>query len=1536
MGLHFPANSVATNPTLDWNTFLGSWDYDGATGITLDESGNIYVTGYSYSIWGTPVNPYAGGSDVFVAKLDSNGSLVWNTFLGSSDNDFGNGITVDGSGNTYVTGNSDSTWGSPLNSFSGGSDVFVIKLNNNGERQWNNFLGSSDNDVGNGITVDGSGNTYVTGDSYSAWGTPLNSFSGGSDAFVIKLNTNGVRQWSTFLGSSNVDIGYGISIDGNGNTYVTGDSYATWGTPVNAFMGFTDAFVTKLNSSGVRQWNTFLVSSGNDGGSGITVDGSGNIYATGWSSATWGTPLNSFSGGSDAFVMKLNTNGVRQWNTFLGSSNNDFGYGITVDGSGNNYVTGYSNSTWGTPANPFAGGRDGFAAQLDSNGVRQWNTFMGTPRIDEEEHSDFAGSIATDGNGNVYVSGYSIDTWGTPVRPFTGASDAFVAKLASSDTTPPSVSWIAPVGDGQTYAVGNQTIQLEVNATDNIGVTQVVFSCWDYINLKDIEIGRVYGSPYRINFDTSTLLPGSNEVDVYAYDAAGNATSKYIWLNHIQTSQLTVNKTGTGSGTVTSSPTGINCGTTCSYSFAYNMVVTLTAIPVSPSTFGGWSGACSGMGTCSVTMNTAQSVTATFNLPGSQTLTVSKTGTGSGTVTSNPAGINCGTACSYAFAYNTVVTLTPTPISPSTFSGWSGACSGMGTCSVTMNAAQSVTATFNLPGNQTLTVSKSGTGSGTVTSNPAGIDCGSTCSHDFANNTIVTLTAAPISPSNFGGWSGACSGMGACTLTMDSAQSVTANFNSASLHQPVVFIPGIMGSNLYDNNNKLVWLDEDNLNPLSYTPIFLDSKGDLPSTACLLLHSAAECTLKTVNGSHGMIMYAPISNDSVYADLVTHFKDQGYIEGNKDIVGDFWVFNYDWRKDITLTTGGLDVYINGILSRTHATQVTILAHSMGGLVARQYISDSGRAAKVSQLITIGTPYLGTPKAFAVLQGLACAIDIKNIVCLPIRPVASALANTFPAFHELLPSQAYFTAKGSGFYSSYPTDDPIGNCQHCLDYGPTYQPNVATNINTNLFPIADDFHKKLDGHASLNNVPLTVIYGTGQQTIAGFLELNFFSFPSLTHTKIVMPRPSLNGDGTVTTLSATMGGLGANVAFRYFPDNHGGLVLDHNVFTYLDTVLGLTPLSSSPAGPRTASADPTGAEIRAVGVKAIDVSDAAGNHTGPQPGSDLTEESIPGSLYFSQNDLALVALLGGQNYIITITPTGIGPVDISLIRSTPSGTSATQLYTGIPASAESRIRLTGDPYQVNSWQLDVDGSGNQVQTVNPTLSYSGTASVDRTPPQASIHIQGTPGPQGWYTDPVTVTLSATDNAGGSGVNRIEYAFGNDRTPRLYTGPFSADPNRVSVLYVIATDKAGNRQINPTNARIGPERIYLPFILRNTHTSPALISPQNRAVLDTLIPLFEWDMSSQPANTSSCLAFSTSLNPTVCQAYGFASNGTHQIITWYNLSSNTTYYWRVGAVYDDDYAHPNWSEEWSFTTGPTGGNHSVIPNTAFSSKWQFHLS
>jgi hypothetical protein len=230
-----------------------------------------------------------------------------------------------------------------------------------------------------------------------------------------------------------------------------------------------------------------------------------------------------------------------------------------------------------------------------------------------------------------------------------------------------------------------------------------------------------------------------------------------------------------GSGTVTSTPAAISCGAGCEARFDPSATVTLSAIPDTGSVFSGWSGGgCSGTGSCTVTMNSDQAVTATF-VPATHTLTVSPNSSGSVSGT----GISCPGTCSASYASETLVTLVATPAPGIAFSGWSGGCSGSGSCAVTMNSDQSVSASF-VPITHTLTVSPTGGGTGTVTSNPAGINCGSTCSHAFAYGSSVSLSSSPQAGSTFAGWSGACSGTGSCTLTMSGNRAVTATFNLIS------------------------------------------------------------------------------------------------------------------------------------------------------------------------------------------------------------------------------------------------------------------------------------------------------------------------------------------------------------------------------------------------------------------------------------------------------------------------------------------------------------------------------------------------------------------------------------------------------------------------------------------------------------------------------------------------------------------------------------------------------------------------------------
>jgi hypothetical protein len=267
-----------------------------------------------------------------------------------------------------------------------------------------------------------------------------------------------------------------------------------------------------------------------------------------------------------------------------------------------------------------------------------------------------------------------------------------------------------------------------------------------------------------------------------------------------------------GTGTVASSPAGINCPGTCSAEFVPDSVVTLTATAGAGQTFVGWTGACTGAAsTCVVTMDAARvartpDATAQFApSAGQSAYTFSLSIAGNGSVVSQPAGIDCAANCTADFAADTVLTLTATPAASQSFAGWTGACTGSAnSCTVTMNQARAVGATFQETVGTNFALNVSVSGSGSVVSDPAGINCGSTCSANFAAGTAVTLTATPAADQVFSSWTGACSGaQPSCTLQLTQVRATQAVFTAvpaAAAFQPAQLLETSDDFNVADQN----------------------------------------------------------------------------------------------------------------------------------------------------------------------------------------------------------------------------------------------------------------------------------------------------------------------------------------------------------------------------------------------------------------------------------------------------------------------------------------------------------------------------------------------------------------------------------------------------------------------------------------------------------------------------------------------------------------------------------------------------------------
>jgi len=383
---------------------LGSSGTDVGKGIATDSSGNIYVTGYTDG--GLDGNTNSGSNDLFVVKYDSSGTKQWTQQLGTSYIDTATGITTDSSGNVYVTGYT--SGGLDGNTKPAGSyipDLFVVKYDSGGAKQWTKQLGTSLRDEATGIATDSSGNVYVTGHTYGE--LDGNTSAGYYDLFVVKYDSGGVKQWTQQPGTSSFDFAEGIATDFSGNVYVTGHTYGSFDGNTNA--GLSDFFVVKYDSSGTQQWTQQLGTFDGTFARGIASDSSGNVYVTGGTS-------------HGLFVVKYDSSGTQQWTQQPGTSTLDYANGISTDSSGNVYVTGYTDGDLDGSAH--VGQTDIFVAKYNSSGVKQWTRQLGTSSYDS------ANGISTDSSGNVYVTGYINGSW-SDSGWYSYGSDIIVVKYDS-------------------------------------------------------------------------------------------------------------------------------------------------------------------------------------------------------------------------------------------------------------------------------------------------------------------------------------------------------------------------------------------------------------------------------------------------------------------------------------------------------------------------------------------------------------------------------------------------------------------------------------------------------------------------------------------------------------------------------------------------------------------------------------------------------------------------------------------------------------------------------------------------------------------------------------------------------------------------------------------------------------------------------------------------------------------------------------------------------------------------------------------------
>jgi beta-propeller repeat-containing protein len=474
---------LVIDPVLIFSTYVGGLSYDAIYAMTIDSSGNLYVTGETASanLWSN-ASPNRSSRDVFVVKLNASATQVFYTvYLGGSGADSGRGIAVDTSGNVYITGATNSvdfpvTSGAFSTQAPGAGDAFVAKLDPRGCLLYSTYLGGQQLDSGLAIAVDASGDAFVAGQTESTtFATTANAlqpaYDGGmSDCFVSKLNPTGTALiYSTFLGGTSLDLCSSIALDPAGNAYLAGTTYSpdfpTLGALQTSLQGTANAFVAKINPSGTALViSTFLGGSGMDAGNAITLDSSGAMYVAGNTSSvdfpiTSSAAQNTLNGNYNAFVSKLSADGSTLiYSTFLGGSHSDTATSIAVDPTGEAVLGGYTTSPdfpiAGAAQSSFQGDFDAFASVLAPNGASLVFSSLFGGSGDDRGYALTVTAAST-----LYLAGMTSSTnfpTASAIQPaLNGSYDAFVLE-ANYASAPAVMSSPTP---GSTLAGASVTFQ---------------------------------------------------------------------------------------------------------------------------------------------------------------------------------------------------------------------------------------------------------------------------------------------------------------------------------------------------------------------------------------------------------------------------------------------------------------------------------------------------------------------------------------------------------------------------------------------------------------------------------------------------------------------------------------------------------------------------------------------------------------------------------------------------------------------------------------------------------------------------------------------------------------------------------------------------------------------------------------------------------------------------------------------------------------------------------------------------------------------
>ena len=442
--------AYAQTPNWLWATSSGGLGNDYGSSVATDASGNIYVAGVFASstiTFGSYTLTNMGLSDVFLAKYDVNGNVLWAKSAGGTNDDEPTSVSVDASGNVYLAGyfnSSTLTFGATSLTNAGSWDIFLTKYDSNGNVHWAKSACGTETDQALSVAVDVSGNIYMAGYFWSTtliFGSYTLTNVGKYDIFLTKYDANGNVLWAKSAGGAEEEQALSVAVDVSGNAYVAGifgSSTISFGSTTLTNAGFDDIFLAKYDVNGNVLWAKSAGGTDYDEMGSVAADISGNIYVAGYFASptiTFGSTTLTNAGWNDMFLAKYDANGNVLWAKSAGGADVEYASSAAADASGNIFVAGSflgSTITFGSIilTNANTGGADLFFVKYDINGNVLWAKSAGGTG------NDNAGSVAVDASGNPYLVGWFF----SPTLPFstttltnadnTGSTDdMFIAKL---------------------------------------------------------------------------------------------------------------------------------------------------------------------------------------------------------------------------------------------------------------------------------------------------------------------------------------------------------------------------------------------------------------------------------------------------------------------------------------------------------------------------------------------------------------------------------------------------------------------------------------------------------------------------------------------------------------------------------------------------------------------------------------------------------------------------------------------------------------------------------------------------------------------------------------------------------------------------------------------------------------------------------------------------------------------------------------------------------------------------------------------------